>query len=67
MTGRERWLSDGTRAVLRRDGGVVYPRLDASVIHGGRRAQKAMARHERRVRPARETMVHATPNLPAWF
>lgn len=39
----ERSLADGARAVLRSDGGAVYPRIDASVVCGGRRAERAQA------------------------
>lgn len=63
----ERSLADGNRAVLRSDGGAVYPRIDASLVCGGRRAERARRRRERRVRPATERYQAWTPALPAWW
>lgn len=63
----ERALPHGERALLRRDDGIVYPRLDASIVRGGRRATRIIRRRERRSRPERQRYFNATPNLPAWW
>ncbi len=63
-------LADGTRAVVRHDGGAVYPQRDASVIHYGSRAvAKARAKRQRQLWGPRQDFGDRgfRPALPAWW